>query len=84
MNNDLTLINEAVDVYRPYPVSTKNVGQVLAAFTFKDSWDLSDLVNRIVLVYGGSRLNALCKVAQSLLSCKVTINDHGKVEMYHG
>lgn len=84
MNNDLVLVKEAMDVYRPFPVSKKNVGQVVATVFFSDSLNLSELINRIVIVYGGSRLNAVSKIAQSLLACKVTINDLGNVEAYHG
>lgn len=83
MNNDLVLLKEAMDVYRPFPVSKKNVNQVLETLSYGGQLDPSDLINRVAFVYGGSRLNALCKVAQSLISCKVTINAQGLVEMYH-
>lgn len=84
MNNDLTLVKEAMDVYRPFPVSTKNVGQVLATIITDNSLGLTELINRIVIIYGGSRLGAICKVAQSFLACKATINDFGTVEVYRG
>ena len=84
MNNDLTLVNEAMDVYRPFPVSSKNVGQVLATIIADNPLGLSELINRIVILYGGSRLSAVCKVAQCFLACKATINDFGIVEVYRG
>ena len=84
MNNDLLLVQEAMDVYRPFPVSKKNVRQVVATVFTGSKLNLSELINRIVILYGGSRMCAICKVAQSLLSCKTTINDFGIVEVYRG
>ncbi len=77
--NDELLLKEAMDVYRPYPVSTKNVGQVLTTIIMGKFLGLTELINRIVIVYGGSRLNAICKVAQCFLACRATINDLGVV-----
>ena len=82
MNNDLSLVKEAMDVYRPFPISKKNIKQVLTTIIVDDSLGLTELINRIVIVYGGSRLNAICKVAQCFLACKATINDFGIVEVY--